>query len=171
MSPLYHYSSAPIDGPIVSSDEQIEHWMMRGKPTGFWVSCCEDVDANGGTCGWWDWCTLEEWRLESLVFRHTVTLTADARILRITSSDEIRDLAKKYPFQRRLSGKDQLFPNWRAIATEYQGVIISPYQWDCRYDVDWYYGWDCASGCIWDADAIESVVCDVSEDLRQRLFA
>lgn len=19
----------------------------------------------------------------------------------------------------------------------------------------WYYGWDCASGCIWDKDAIE----------------
>ena len=37
------------------------------------------------------------------------------------------------------------------------GIIIAPYQWYCRMTVDWYYTWDCASGCIWNLDAIESV--------------
>ena len=28
-----------------------------------------------------------------------------------------------------------------------------------RLDMEtrWYYGWDCASGCVWDASAVQSV--------------
>ena len=55
---------------------------------------------------------------------------------------------------------DYLEPNWAPTAAQYAGVIIAPYQWERRLDgdaSDWYYGWDCASGCIWNADAIASI--------------
>lgn len=48
--------------------------------------------------------------------------------------------------------------NWPAVAIEYQGVIVAPYSWERRNS--WYYPWDCASGCIWDAAAIESITVD-----------
>lgn len=38
-------------------------------------------------------------------------------------------------------------------------TTITPYCWPARMDPDliWYYGWDCASGCIWDASTIHQV--------------
>ena len=47
--------------------------------------------------------------------------------------------------------------DWGYLATQYQGLIIAPYLWDLRlFGPAWYYGWDCASGCIWDLTAVES---------------
>jgi len=50
--------------------------------------------------------------------------------------------------------------SWEQVAKDgYQGVEITPYQWELRLDsrVNWYYSWDCASGCAWDPQAIESL--------------
>lgn len=35
----------------------------------------------------------------------------------------------------------------------------APYQWRRRNErgFSWYYGWDCASGCIWRASAIREI--------------
>ena len=47
--------------------------------------------------------------------------------------------------------------NWQPLTEQYAGIIISPYQWKRRLDgraSDWYYGWDCASACIWDLSAV-----------------
>ena len=59
--------------------------------------------------------------------------------------------------------------DWAAVARCYQGIIIPTYHFEFRFDThvsDWYYGWDCASGCIWDAGAIASVSL-VREDVRE----
>lgn len=47
--------------------------------------------------------------------------------------------------------------DWLKVKQKYQGIIIAPYQWKCRMaqETKWYYGWDCASGCIWDLDCID----------------
>jgi hypothetical protein len=36
--------------------------------------------------------------------------------------------------------------------------------WECRLDpaAAWYYGWDCASGCVWNLEVIADVVVDVA---------
>lgn len=47
--------------------------------------------------------------------------------------------------------------DWASVCRAYQGIVISPYFWSRRMGPMWYYSWDCASGVIWDADAIESV--------------
>ena len=43
------------------------------------------------------------------------------------------------------------YPDWKLIAQEFDGIEIAPYQWEIRMDYNffWYYGWDCASGCLW----------------------
>jgi len=38
------------------------------------------------------------------------------------------------------------------VSKEYDGIEIAPYQWDARLSLIWYYGWDVASGCIWNLD-------------------
>jgi len=51
------------------------------------------------------------------------------------------------------------FIDWKKVAKEYNGIEIWPYQWKCGHDPKcfWYYSWDCASGCIWNARIIEKV--------------
>lgn len=41
--------------------------------------------------------------------------------------------------------------DWKAVAKEYDGIEIDPYQYERRFSEGflWYYGWDCASGCVW----------------------
>lgn len=47
--------------------------------------------------------------------------------------------------------------DWPAVVSLYQGIVITPYQWSLRHKLTWYYGWDCASACVWDLSAVESV--------------
>lgn len=42
----------------------------------------------------------------------------------------------------------------RGVAKDYDGIEIAPYQESLRYDLEWYYGWDVASGCIWNFEGI-----------------
>lgn len=51
--------------------------------------------------------------------------------------------------------------DWLRVKTQYGGIEIAPYQWKRRLSSFWYYGWDCASGAIWDRDVLIS---------RQRLY-
>jgi hypothetical protein len=49
---------------------------------------------------------------------------------------------------------------WRKVAERFDGIIIAPYIWQRRLDLEssWYYSWDCASGCIWNASAVREIV-------------
>src|SRR5690625_3568007 len=125
------------------------------KPEGFWVSVAGPDD-------WREWCEGERFRLDALANEHTVTLAPQARILHIDNLGDLEDLTYKYPapvkeWRRSSVWADDKYPDWAAIATEWDGIIVAPYQWRARLDLFWYCTWDCASGCIWNLDAIESV--------------
>jgi hypothetical protein len=78
-------------------------------------------------------------------------MTTDARVLHLSSSDELLAFHAEF-------GLDNWKVSWIAVAEQWQGIIIAPYLWERRLgDPSWYYTWDCASGCIWDATAIASV--------------
>ena len=48
--------------------------------------------------------------------------------------------------------------DWELIQKEgYGGIEICPYNWGWRSQ-NWYYGWDVASGCVWDSSSIQDVV-------------
>ena len=46
---------------------------------------------------------------------------------------------------------------WEKVAAKYDGLIITPYIWQRRMELNWYYTWDCASGCIWNVRAIKDI--------------
>jgi hypothetical protein len=122
------------------------------KPNGLWVSDEDDF-------GWSHWCTGEQWGTDGLVYEHLVELHPNHNVLFIRTVEEIdkfheeysvdilKDRQYRYPSRRDWCDWSRVYPLW-------QGLIISPYLWERRMQYMWYYGWDCASGCIWDLSAI-----------------
>jgi hypothetical protein len=75
-------------------------------------------------------------------------VTRPGKVLHLYSAMCLDHLTKTYGEKLYLGGRDN-FPNWERVARDYDGVIISPYQFNRRMTLMWYYPWDCASGCIW----------------------
>lgn len=151
---LMHY---PRSRPFVfDPDHDYGDRRERGdKPTGFWVSVKGETD-------WREWCLDNDFSSDSLNFPHEVKLKESARILHIDSEDALRRLDDDLPIHPDMARYDgsyisRVWVDWHDVIAEYDGIIIAPYIWECRMDIDWYYGWDCASGVIWNIDVIESV--------------
>lgn len=150
---LIHYSQVPIYKLEDRNYEDDRPMGMKGcrmgKPDGLWVSVENEY-------GWNEWCTSEDYALKRLKYQHKVILKKEAKILHLKSNNDILNFTKEYG-----SLSDDFFINWavdyNSVKSKYQGIIISPYQWDCRLhpQCGWYYGWDCASGCIWDLSCIK----------------
>lgn len=134
------------------------------KPVGLWVSVAGEDD-------WPAWCRAEEFCLSSLEHLSVVTLVDDANVLLIDTAVKLDEFHEKYAVDDDLlhTGKASRRPwardekkywamDWRAVAAEYDGIIMAPYLWSRRLDGPmWYYGIDAASGCIWNLDAIAEV--------------
>jgi hypothetical protein len=120
------------------------------KPSGVWY----EVDA-----GWRAWCHSEQpgWLSNRLLYRVDLR---DARILTIRTESQLSRFHKEY-VKPLAPGEPALGfyigPDYERIAAEgYDGIEIAPYQWRYRLrdGFMWYYGWDCASGCVWNASKI-----------------
>lgn len=147
---LIHYTNEKFSLERREYDQNELNW--HAKPNGLWVSV-------EGKCDWKWWCNAESFNLENLAVSYELKLKEDANILYLSTADDIRDFSKLYHLSTRSldSEYDSYQINWNKVKQKYQGIIISTYQWDCRlaHDTYWYYGWDCACGCIWDLDCIE----------------
>lgn len=151
---LLHYSAKRLRNIV--SVHQYDHGDM--KPQGLWVSVEGEYD-------WQSWCEGEKYHPERLKRCQEIRLKEDHNICMLDSVLDIHQFAEEYrtgfdgaPENSILAG---IHLKWLSVAEEFKGIIIAPYQWECRMDdkVFWYYTWDCASGCIWDASAIaESLV-------------
>lgn len=155
---LEHFSKRPL--VRVRSTKQWligdKDWNWRGKPKGLWVSVKGEMD-------WREWCEAESFGLDRLKWRSVITLSSVANILHIRSVGELDAFDELYGRDERIGTSDysKRIIDWEHVAKEYDGILIAPYQWERRFDgrvSDWYYGWDCASGVIWNARAIAS--CD-----------
>ncbi len=161
---LFHYSPRELGELNPEFYEKYKlHWPEQGamKPTGLWVSI-EEPDSD---TSWYDWCKAEQFRLDSLRYKYKVTLDSNSNILHLKSPGEIRQFSIQYAandpldFGRTYGRKDPYvyMINWLQIKSQYDGIFISPYQWDCRFCsiANWYYPWDCSSGCIWSLDKVK----------------
>lgn len=161
--PLEHYTDAPF---ILQRSRVYEQQPPMGmmKPVGLWVS------VPGGDPDWPEWCREQEFALNRLAHRSRVRLSASANVLFITSPSGLDSVHQQYSVRDdrmedylrefdRGEWDRKFWPmDWRRFAADYQGIIVTPYLWSRRLDgPSWYYGFDCASGCIWGLDAIESV--------------
>jgi len=128
----------------------------NGKPMGTWISVPGEDD-------WPAWCRSEGFALAKLGYRHTLQLDM-RRVLLIDTLDKLdafNDSLEPRPdlpsLPARFGYRERpviLFPWWAPMVERYAGIVIAPYQWERRYDYHWYYGWDCASGCIWDPSVL-----------------
>lgn len=148
---LMHYSDELIEELDNRKYDQ-DDMPFHHKPAGLWLSVVGDMD-------WKEWCIGERFNLENLRYSYEVSLKETSKILHIRTSEELIEFTKKYPLRTRTFDID--FDNyqidWYSVKREFEGIIIAPYQWDCRLSIEsnWYYGWDCASGCIWDLKCID----------------
>ena len=118
---------------------------LAGKPNGLWY---------GINTSWHDWCETE---MPDFLGPYNHRIRVDySKILRIGCSAELVAFDQKYRAPGTntyaLEGID-----WLRVREDYSGIEISPYQWEHRLSMMWYYGWDVASGCVWDWNAILSV--------------
>lgn len=141
---LVHYSLEPIYAPLRSKSNIGVH---HRKPTGFWLSD-DDAEMN-----WKVWCQENEFALNRLIYSVEFQLVDNHNVLIIDSGEALVMFHKQYAV-------DDYHIDWEAVSREYQGIIITPYLYQYRLDmtINWYYTWDCASGCIWDVSAIEVAV-------------
>lgn len=163
---LYHYSRQVITnltqrelvfGETYDEIHKPNKYYLRPfmKPEGLWFSPEDDTQEYD-----------ESWRAYSselpritLIYKYHVKLSPTANLLRISDVSGMYKFGKKYQYTEGLSVYRKLGICWQDVAVDYQGILIVPYQYSLRLhsDFDWYYPWDCASGCIWDLSAIGSL--------------
>jgi hypothetical protein len=100
------------------------------KPNGFWYGFGEE---------WIDWTKTEmpEW-----VGKYIYEVKIPNNVLKITSYKELLQFNEEFK-------TEQIMIDWKKVASKYDGIEIVPYQQKARMNLLWYYGWDIASGCIW----------------------
>lgn len=143
---LIHYSKKPLTK--VLSRLHKEDGAGAYKTPGLWVSVEGEDD-------WPAWCKSEQWGLETFGYTTEVILAPENTVLRLKSVKEIDAFTQKYCTENRRYENDRNV-EWDKVRGAHQGLIISPYQWARRLSphTRWYYGWNCASGVIWDAAAV-----------------
>lgn len=149
---LIHYSKTHLSAVhSVPIEKQDERGAGLFKPRGLWVSV-------EGKADWAEWCRAENFGC--LDCATEVVLAPEANVLRLKGADDLDRFHASCSVVRYRYGEDLgdlTTIDWRSVAQRYQGIIIAPYVWQRRLDrpvSNWYYGWDCASGCIWDAAAV-----------------
>ncbi len=157
---LIHYSNKKLKKVESRFDWIADPSYDNFKPHGLWVS-----DKSSEYCWEW-WCRNEGFRLRDLRYKTLIKLKDNANILILDSIEKIRDFTDEFIDEKFFYKYRNEQLNWQSVAKKYDGVIITPYQWDLRYELSWYYAWDCASGCIWNADAIGSIEPIIVERLK-----
>lgn len=142
---LLHYSAEPF---VFDPKREYAESNYGFKPVGLWLSVAGEDD-------WKAWCKGETFNLEALKHASEVTLKPDANVLVIDTADKL--LAFDAKFSRTADKLTIRNIEWGKVKALYDGLIIAPYIWSHRLDLMWYYGWDCASGVIWNMDAIANV--------------
>jgi hypothetical protein len=141
---LHHYSSNKINE--ILSKEQSTEQKHYTRPKGLWVSFVGDRD----------WPSMNPGDLRSQ-HQYEITLADEDKIRFIDGRKQLSEFTKKYGLKP--SGERQIAIDWVKVATEHQGLIIAPYIAEhTRYPtLFWYGAWGCASGCIWNKDAISEI--------------
>ncbi|HKT90139.1 MAG TPA: hypothetical protein VJQ59_16960 [Candidatus Sulfotelmatobacter sp.] len=143
-----HYSGRPIDA--------LQHVQYRQihsvKPEGFWISVDGEED-------WKEWCQSNNLRTEDLKHAYAVELDGESNILWLKKPTDVDEFEKRYCSEPSTDGFISPLINWPEVASQYDGIVISPYYWERRWGRGsiWYYSLDCASGCIWNLDAIARI--------------
>ena len=146
---LVHYAY----GPLGEIEDRAQDSTKPFKPKGLWLSVEDGY-------GWREWCEAEEFS-GSWDHIYEITLAPGANVLHLKDPTDIDFFTKEWLSEPMnvLGLVMPGYPDWVRIAEQYDGIMIAPYQWGCKFGHDcfWYYSWDCSSACIWNESAIADV--------------
>lgn len=155
---LVHFSKGPLNLKAfnkISSKKFNLQDTVYGKPIGLWLSDESDY-------GWRQWCESEDFNLKNLSHQTVFNVSLE-KIILLQNSEDLLLFTEKYSDSRTLPTYFNLPKfklqgiDWGAVGRDYNGIIITPYQWENRLKFSWYYPWDCASGCIWNLESLSEV--------------
>ena len=131
------------DRDIVTLNKEPNHIQNRFKPVGLWYQC------NGDWERWYQ-SEMPHWA-NRFAFKHNVAIDSKANIIVLDTVEKMHSFNKKYLLKKKLNYSFDKTIDWKQVAIDYDGIEIPYYQWSLRMheDFNWYYSWDCASGCIW----------------------
>ena len=126
---------------------------VGSKPEGLWYEC-----QDSSTVDWIEFCTTGGMGdlAASYDSSYDVILN-DYQILFITSKHDFKKFEKMYGIHNK-SYPEEVKIDWPKVASHYDGIEICPYRNDMRMESDWYYGWDVASGCVWNESGIKELI-------------
>lgn len=127
------------------------NYLLRSgcKPYGLWYG----IDNS-----WIDFCESEmpEW-----VSPHRYKLDIDmSKVLVVDTIEKMYDMNKHVVNTEEYFHLKNYDIDWTYFDKKgYKGIEIPRYMYELRMKNEffWYYGWDCASGCIWSTDIIKSI--------------
>jgi hypothetical protein len=148
-------------GTRVDDEPQISGFSQKigNKPDGLWYEC-----QDGSSESWETFCA---WNLTDGANRYDSSYNVvlnDYEILFIPDEYHFEKFYQMYSVPHPADpdgtkGYDKQI-DWPKVAEHYAGIEICPYLSSKRNDDDsfWYYGWDVASGCIWDPSGIKELI-------------
>ena len=126
------------------------------KPSGLWVDAPTSIQDKS----WREF--VNETGVRDASVRYEVKLNKDAKIALLSSKLDMITFTEEFgirstiPISSVTGFSEITLINWEIVSTQYQGILVSPYIYEVKDDLRyyWYRGWDIASGCIWDLNAI-----------------
>jgi hypothetical protein len=149
------------EGSRASGEPQISGFSQRAgaKPNGLWYEC-----QDGSSETWEEFC---EAGLSAGYGKYDGTYNVvlnDYEILFILDEFDFKKFNKMYSVNHPSDpdgskGLDKVI-DWPTVTSHYAGIEICPYRADKRNDDDafWYYGWDVASGCVWNTSGVKELI-------------
>ncbi len=138
----------PLRFPV----EQTNFRSVYGKPKGLWYAAGKE---------WIEWVERE---MPHWMGDRFYKITPSSKVLKINTLAKFQAFVQAYGEMKPSMFQGQepqpqfdQYIDWRRVAKDYPGIEIAPYRQDCRLEYAWYYGWDVASGCIWDKSGIKSI--------------
>ena len=132
--------------PYTTFEDMTDRQRIRFKPFGLWYACGSE---------WVDWLRSEmpDW-YEAAKYLYEIKVV-QKEVLKLESVKDVLKFNEQHGVYRTYSQEI----DWPTVARQHAGIEICPYQQRLRMseDVGWYYPWDVASGCIWNADGVKSV--------------
>lgn len=144
---LVHYSARPLSAlkPVKAATQS-----QGPKPRGLWLSVEDDPETS-----WRGWCEAESFSLDRLKVATPLLIGPSANVLHLRGAADIDTFTAEYLAETE---RYSWAIDWPKVTARYDGIIIAPYVWTRRLHdgCSWYYGWDCASGCVWNTDILLS---------------
>lgn len=146
---LNHFSSEPFELVDMTYENTSQF-----KPEGLWL--CKDN-------AWYDYAIHGVRSHEEMKYKTSFEVDM-SNVRLIKNHDELFKFHNSFPSIVD-SVTELLLPgllNWKQVAKQYDGVIISPYKkigFNTDNYISWHEAWDVASGCFWNLKCLRMIEC------------